>query len=391
MGMGRVRLRILAVALVVAACGDPDSAGTPVTGPAAATSSSGSTAGTSSAPSTALSELSTTPTTDAVPSTSAAAPPVQPPETTLAAIDGPLAFCDTEPPPMEQRGREANADDERLTQQWAVFADLVVAHPDVLTGAWWDAAAAEIVVLVADAPAARPLVADVTPGGVRYRIEAVSRSYDDLVALSQPLVQAAHDAKLAHSGSVRMDGRVEVDLAVRDRASVDGIAALAGDDADVVCVRGGADSATVVSMGPQPMSGDGWRLLVEPGPHRAGAPISIASSAAEYGALWSALGVGGSSPPVDFGHEVVIAVVNGEPPGCENRLVGLTFDLEARHVRVQLVLPGGERPCRAMASTRTYVVAVARSRLPALPFRIVNHGDQCASPCPGDPLDVTSL
>ncbi len=391
MGMGRARLRILVVALLVAACGDPASVGAPVTDPQSAPSSSGSTDASSSVSSTVRSELPTTLTTDAVLSTPTAAPPVQSPETTVAAIDGPLAFCDTEPPPMEQRGREANADEERLTQQWAAFADLVVAHPDVLTGAWWDAAAAEIVVLVADAPAARPLVAGVATGEVRYRIEAVSHSYDDLAALTPTLIQAAHDANLAHSGSVRMDGRVEVDLAVRDRASVDGIAALAGDDVDVVCVRGGADPATVVPMGPQPMSGDGWRLLVEPGPHRATAPISIASSASEYEVLWSALGIGGSPPPVDFGAEVVIAVANGEPPGCENRLVGLTFDVEARRVRVELVLPGGERPCRAMASSRTYVVAVPRSKLPALPFRIVNHGDQCSSPCAGDPLDVTSL
>lgn len=292
---------------------------------------------------------------------------------------------------MEQRGREATAEEERLMQQWAVFANLVVAHPDVLTGAWWDAPAGEVVVLAADVAAARPLVAEASADGVRWRIEAASRSYDDLVALSQSLIQAAHDANLAHSGGARMDGRIGVDLAVRDRASVDGIAAIAGDDADAVCVSGGADPATVVPIGPQPMSGDGWRLLVEPATFRVAAPISIASSAGEYEALWASLGLSGTPAPVDFGSEVVIAVVNGEPPGCEHRLVGLTFDLEAHRVRVELVLPGGERPCAAMASSRTYVVAVPRSRLPALPFRIVNRGDQCAGSCPGDPLEVTTL
>lgn len=389
MGMGRIRLRFLAVALVLAACGDPDGVSAPVTGPAVATSSIGSTAGTAAPSSAVSSEVPTTPVSDVAPTTTA--PPVLSPETTLAVIDGPLAFCDAEPPPMEQRGRESTAEEERLLQRWAVFADLVIAHPDVLTGAWWDAAAGEIVVLAADAPAARSLVAGVAADDVRYRIDAVSRSYDDLVALSQPLIQAAHDANLAHSGGARMDGRVGVDLAVRDRASVDGIAAIAGADAEVVCVRGGADPAAVVPIGPQPMTGDGWRLLVEPATSRAAAPISVVASAADYETLWSSLGLLGAPAPVDFAREVVIAVVNGEPPGCEHRLVDVTFYPAAHRVGVTLVLPGGERPCVAMASARTYVVAVPRSRLPALPFRIVNRGDQCADSCPGDPLEVTTL
>lgn len=292
---------------------------------------------------------------------------------------------------MEPPGRPATADEERLVQRWAVFANLVIAHPDALTGAWWDGSAGEVVVLAVDVAAARPLVASVATDGARYRIEVASRSYDELVALSQPLIQAAHDANLAHSGGARMDGRVGVDLAVRDRATVDGIAALAGDDADVVCVRGGADPATVVPIGPQPMTGDGWRLLAEPATHAAGPPLSIASSAGAYEALWLALGLGGAAPPVDIDREVVLAVVNGESPGCENQLVGVTFDGEAHRVGVTLVLPGGNRPCAAIASSRTYVIAVSRDRLPALPFRIVNRGDLCAGSCPGDPLEVAAL
>jgi hypothetical protein len=126
----------------------------------------------------------------------------------------------------------------------------------------------------------------------------------------------------------------------------------------------------VVPDGPQPDGGEGWRLLGtadEVGePYRTG----IATTEAQFERLWEQSGLPGARPAVDFGPDVVIwfGAVHGS--GCDVRLDDVVVDRAAALVHGAIVLPGAPRDCPDDAIARSFVVTVARSRLPGGPFAI---------------------
>ena len=270
------------------------------------------------------------------------------------------------------------------------LVNLLPSHPDVLAGVRWDRATDELVVLAVDVAQAQPITAAAALPGQAFRIELVQRSYNQLQGILRLLMPKVADAKLAYSGYARFDGRVQVDLGIRDASAISLITELAGDDADAVCVQGGADPATVAREGPQPTSGDGWRLLADLRTG-AGRPITVAASASGYAKLWKELRETGAAPRVDFTLDVVLAFSSGGSSSCRGRLDALTFDIGGAVLRPTIVVPGGLRPCTADLVPHSFLLAVPRDRLPPLPFRVEMRTGPCSAGCDGDPLRVTTL
>lgn len=137
-----------------------------------------------------------------------------------------------------------------------------------------------------------------------------------------------------------------------------------------VCIEG-ADPADVPASGPQPLRGDGWRLLADERgvgqPYRTG----IASDQASYERLWASVGLSGEPAPVDFASEVVIwfgAVFGSSCPGL--RLDDVVVERERALVHAEIVLVDPPAACTADANPHAYLVALERARLPSGPFAI---------------------
>ena len=269
-----------------------------------------------------------------------------------------------------------------------MFQGVVDAHPDLFTAMWWDAVSQQFVFSGSERTAMDAAVAASVPKDASYRIEIVARPLADLKELQARLTVAVNDAKVASSSGIRVDGRVEIYLAIREEASVRAVTELAGADVDAVCVSGGADPATVARDGPQTTTGDGWRLLAAARDHPGRTPIEIATTQADYVAMWTHLAFDGGPPAVNLRTEVVLAIVAGESGSCPNRLDSVVFDRAAHLVRPNIVVPRGDRACTADARQRVYVIALQRDHLPDAPFQISARRGECSAGCDGDPITV---
>lgn len=160
-------------------------------------------------------------------------------------------------------------------------------------------------------------------------------------------------------------GLVQVSVGELDEAHLAPLADLAGPR---LCVEG-VDPEDVIREGPQPSEGDGWRLL---GAERAGATYrtGVATTPAQYDALWAESGVGGAPPAVDFDREIVIWFGAVYGSGCEVRLDGVTVDAAQALVHAELVVPGVHQGCPDDANPMAYVVALERARLPEGGFAV---------------------
>jgi hypothetical protein len=124
-----------------------------------------------------------------------------------------------------------------------------------------------------------------------------------------------------------------------------------------------------VEDGPQPRSGDGWRLLLdqEPAlPYRTG----VATTEEQYERLWADAELRGDRPPVDFSREVVVWFGAVFGSSCPIRMDDVVVDDEARLVHAAIVVPGNPDACTDDANGRAFVVALERARLPEGPFAV---------------------
>ena len=141
-----------------------------------------------------------------------------------------------------------------------------------------------------------------------------------------------------------------------------------------VCIDG-IDPASVPSFGPQPLAGDGWRLLGEAKggePYRTG----IAADRPSFRALWQQARMPGRPPRVDFDREVAIwfgAVYGSSCPAIQ--LEDVVVDPDAALVHAQIVQTEPVVACTDDANGHAYLVALDRDRLPAPPFRIQLQAD----------------
>lgn len=169
------------------------------------------------------------------------------------------------------------------------------------------------------------------------------------------------------SGILTNKGVVSIGIGVMTEERVAAVDAAFG--GQPVCIEG-MDPAVAPVQGPQPVAGDGWRLLADE-PHVGQAyRTGIAWDDASYEALWREVRLPDERPPVEFQSEVVIWFGAVFGISCPNiRLDDVVVDDERNLIYADIVLldVGG---CTADANPHAYVVALERSRLPAAPFAI---------------------
>jgi hypothetical protein len=271
--------------------------------------------------------------------------------------------------------------DSLAVNQW------VEAHPDLFSGVWWDGSLGQWVFASVDVDQSSVLIAQELRTDLDYRVEHVPHSASELAVLQQRVGTLAEQGTEASSGQRVWDALLEIDLPILDEPSLNAVREVFGDNLDAICVTG-ADPATVPPDGPQPTSGGGWRLVTDQTQHGEPYSVNVAVNAIEYESLWASLALDGTPPSVDFATEIVIdfgAVYSGTCP--EIRLDDVHIDVDRSVVTADIVQLGGNRACTADANPRTYLVAVDKAKLPALPFT-VSLSSECLH-C--DHVDVTSL
>lgn len=253
-------------------------------------------------------------------------------------------------------------------------------HPDVFGGRWIDrdhggvafAATARHLEL------AQQLLDQVGP---EWRVIAVlaPRTFDqgmELMQRVQTLQLNAPDGPVFGWGYSEATGFVSLNVELYTSEVVEELVAALGTDG--YCIDG-ADPSTTVPPGPQPETGENWRLLLdEPG---AGAPYATAFAATDeqLDALWVQLGTAAPRPQIDFTQEAVVwfgPAVSGSCPDI--RLDGVLIDLEARLVVPDIVELGGAKFCTSDANPHAYVVAIPLRALPARPFSVEVMLNACA-------------
>lgn len=187
----------------------------------------------------------------------------------------------------------------------------------------------------------------------------------ELEALQQRVVRELMPEVATSAGSGSAKGVVSIGVGILTPERIAAVEAkFAGER---VCLEG-IDPADAPVEGPQPQSGDGWRLIADEdetgSPYRTG----IAFDDASYAGLWRTIGLAGDRPEVDFQSEVVIwfGAVHGS--SCPRlRLDGVSVTKAIVHAEMTRFEIGA---CTADAIGHAYVVALERSSLPQGPFWI---------------------
>ena len=295
--------------------------------------------------------------------------PASTPATAVPSFE--LTVC--EPPPFLDHPAVAVPQDlAPLVSRWVDSA------PDQAAGYWWDGRAEQFVVVAVDPAAtaaaiARGLAIE-TGDDAPVRVESGVRNATDLAALQDRVSELAPYGITPSSGRRVWDGTVEIGLEFLDDPSLAAVREVFAGDLDAICVTG-ADPDDVPPDGPQPTEGDGWRLLHdETGGESYAADVAVSQD--EYEVLWATSGLAGSAPEVDFGEEIVIrfgATYSGSCP--EIRLDDVVVDRAGGTVTADVVVLGGNRDCTADDNPRSYVVAMSRDGLPAVPFTVSPYPD----------------
>lgn len=300
---------------------------------------------------------------------------------TMAAIGVPLT--EEEVQELIARARAS----EESTGELRAYGE---SFPDSFAGIWRDNPAGGVMTIAFtdDLDARRAEVAERFPG---VAVVGAEHSEAQLAALQERVGSFVFEHELGDGIGRRENlGVVQIDLHVLDEASVDAIAAAFPGDLDALCVTG-ADPADVVPEGPQPTSGDGWRLL---GVEDTGMTYvtDAALDVAAYQQLWNGIGMTAERPAVDFADEIIAYFGAVYSSGCEDeRMDDVIFDAAAAVVHPEMVLPGGARACNADARPRAYVVALDRERLPSSPFRVQLAADVICQGCEGTEVTVVDL
>jgi hypothetical protein len=202
--------------------------------------------------------------------------------------------------------------------------------------------------------------------GVGVVAVQVEHGRDELDELQRDVFAVMQANGMDRNGGFSVpSGQVSVYVGVLDETTLEPLAEFAGRP---VCFDG-VDPADAVIDGPQPTSGNGWRLLAVErtgDSYRTGA----ASTEDQYAALWAHSGVTATQPPVDFDADIVIWFGAVYGSGCEIRMDDVIVDLDRAIVHGEFVVPGNPGSCNDDANPEAYLVAVDRARLPKGPFAI---------------------
>jgi hypothetical protein len=312
-------------------------------------------------------------------------PPPQPSTEPAAAAIGPCA-----PAPEPAGGVADDAIAEAFQEHAAEVAAAVEQygrkHRDSFAGLWIDwtfhGITAAFTGAIAEHQAA---VQELATTEVPVRAVRVDHSLAELQQVQRALENEELGLIPYASAIDVMRNRVELTLGVLDEKTRSTLGERFS--GDVLCVDGPAPD-DLVPEGPQPQSGPGWRLLADAPGVGTVWDTSAAFDQEGYRDLWRMLGLDGEPPAVDFEHEVVLHFGPAVSGSCSNiRLDGLL--VEPGLVLPQIVQPGVQPPaCTADANPHTYLLAVERSALPAMPFRV----QLSREPCPGcEGTDVTTV
>ena len=122
----------------------------------------------------------------------------------------------------------------------------------------------------------------------------------------------------------------------------------------------------------QPTHGPGWRLVG--GPYDTDLPytVAVAMDPPQLVTQWHRYGLPGNPPAWDPSRELVVILSEGIDSSCpELRLDAIVMDTNARLVYGQFSDPLAPRTCTAdLVGAKTFVVALARDKLPASPFTL---------------------
>lgn len=204
----------------------------------------------------------------------------------------------------------------------------------------------------------------------------VERSLDELLALQDEVHERSTTVQ-GSSSDVRL-GRVKLYVPrLTDEVLAELSAEFAG---EAVCVEGG-DPADAPGDGPQPLEGDGWRLLAaEQGSSAFAFTTGIATTPEQVDGALRFLELGDVDVDVDLQSEVVVWFGEAHGSSCpERRLDGITVDDGDEPVlRPVIVDPTDPMACTSdLTGAWAFVVAVDRGVLPVGPFTIrVTDGDR---------------
>ena len=173
----------------------------------------------------------------------------------------------------------------------------------------------------------------------------------------QGILDGAIDANIANSGALGSPGQpVQVILFVLDDESLAKLATIASPEQ--VCVEG-QDPADFVELGPQPLSGPGWRWLGA-SETRWRSDIELITNDPELAELWRVAFPSEPAPVVDFESETVLVLQTNHgirPIRCGLRLDGMDYDSKTNTLNLDLFRPGGAGACLTIAIPGLYIVA----------------------------------
>ncbi len=202
--------------------------------------------------------------------------------------------------------------------------------------------------------------------GVGVVAVQVEHGRDQLDELQREVFAVMQANDIDRNGGISVpSGQVSAYVGVLDETTLEPFAEFAGRP---VCFDG-VDPADAVTDGPQPISGDGWRLLAV---ERTGESYrtGVATTDDQYAALWAQSGVTAARPPVDFDNDIVIWFGAVYGSGCEIRMDDVIVGPDRAIVHGEFVVPGNPGACNDDANPEAYLVAVDRARLPRGPFAI---------------------
>lgn len=281
------------------------------------------------------------------------------------------------------------ADNSRLGDLAGPLQGELIDVEPTFAGLWIDNGRRQVTAAFTEGVAARQAEYDERFGPGVVRVIEVERSSAELAARQEEVGEWLRTSGIRFNGTSSgvLRNAVEIFLFALDPADIQRIADEVGSEG--LCVSG-AEPAEVVPEGPQPLEGDGWRLLAdEPG---AGVPYDtgFARDDVAYEALWAEIGLDAPRPAVDFGTEVVVWFGPAVSGSCADiRLDGISIDAAEATLFPLIVLPGGARGCTGDANPHAYVVAVQRTALPGDRFTItLGEGTPPSDCCPEATTEV---
>lgn len=284
-----------------------------------------------------------------------------------------LGAAPSDAPPSTDSAPPSNPDGPPADEGGQVVQAYGEAHADEFAGVYYDVEnGGQLVARFTDNLEVHQQALDALLGGPG-RVVVLDAIFTE-ATLRDIVDSIGHDhEQLIDRGIVFVSGGVDV---IHNKVEV--VAKADVPDAEGTLKAYGPPGAIVVDLYPadkpwtQPTEGSGWRLLGGGFDTDLPYTVAIAVDLPQLVMEWQRYGLPGDPPAWDPSHEVVIILSDGIGSSCtELRLDAVVMDADAGVVHGQFSDPFQPRACTAdLAGGKTFVVAVARDRLPPSPFTL---------------------